>query len=154
MAFPRTFVISRPTVVALEQWFCFLLGIACIVFGAWGICMKPSEGILPARLTWLGSAYVPALRLTAAACLGMGLALVRLGSTKALPKSESPYLKLTIGTRSPDAPGGIHEAGQVAHRYVTWRPESRRTEPNRALHMKAGGNEGELSQSTFRRGEQ
>ena len=145
MALPKTFVISRPTIVAIEQWFCFLLGIVCMGSGVWGICMGHSEGLLPAWLTWLGSAYVPALRVTATACLGMGVALVHLGSAKTLPKSELPYLKLTIKTRSLEARRGIREDNQVARRCVTSQPESKRTKPNRAFQMKAGGNEGELS---------
>jgi hypothetical protein len=145
MALPKTFVVSRETIVALEQWFCFLLGIACMASGAWGICMRPSDGLIPAGLTSLGSAYVPALRVTAIACLGMGVALLRLGSAKTLPKSELPSLKLTIKTRSPETRRGIREDSQVARRCVTSQPESKRTKPDRAFQMKAGGNEGELS---------
>jgi hypothetical protein len=129
MALPKTFVVSRETIVALEQWFCFLLGILYMASGAWGICMWPSEGLIPAWLTWLGSAYVPALRVTAIACFGMGVALVRLGFAKTLPKSELPNLKLTIKPRSPGARRGILEDSQVARRCVTSQPESKK-EPN------------------------
>jgi hypothetical protein len=106
MAFPRTFVISRLTVVTLEQWFCFLLGIACMASGAWGTCARPSQALLPTWLTWLGSAYVPTLRVIAIACLGSGAALVRLGFAKTPPKSELPYLKLTIKPGSSEARQG------------------------------------------------
>jgi hypothetical protein len=88
MALPKTFVIPRPTLVAIEQWFCFLLGIVCMASGVWGICMSHSEDLL-------GSAVVPALRVTAAACLGMGVELVRRGFAKTLQKSELPDLEST-----------------------------------------------------------
>jgi hypothetical protein len=153
MALPKTFAVSRETIVALEQWFCFLLGIACMASGAWGICMRPSDGLIPAWLTSLGSAYVPALRVTAIACFGMGVALIRLGSAKTLPKSELPYLKLTIKTRSPEARRGTREDSQVELRCVTPQPESKRAKSNPAFQMKAGGNEGELSKSILHRSE-
>lgn len=135
MARPKTFVISRPTIVAIEQWFCFLLGIVCMAFGVWGICIRYREGLLPAWLTWLGSAYLPVLRVTAAACLGLGVALVRLGTAKTLPVSELPHLKLTIKPRSPEALRGTGEDGLVARHCVTSQPESER-EPNQTEHFR------------------
>ena len=65
--------------IVVEQWVCFVLGFACVAFGAWGICMRPGQHALSKQIAWLGSLYVPALRLTAAACLGMGLELMRRG---------------------------------------------------------------------------
>jgi len=130
MALPKTFVISRPTLVAIEQWFCFLLGIVCMASGVWGICMSYREDLL-------GSAVVPALRVTAAACLGMGVALVRLGSAKTLPKSELPDLKLT------NNPADLKRIREPAHLSVTPPQDFNTTHQNRALQMKAGGNEDE-----------
>jgi hypothetical protein len=71
---------SRKTTV-VEQWICFVLGFACLAFGIWGICMKPGQHALSAYIAWLGSLYVPALRMTAVACLGMGVVLLRRGWT-------------------------------------------------------------------------
>jgi hypothetical protein len=70
----------QPTTIAvIEQWLCFLLGLACIVFGIWGICMKPEQDALSAYIAWLGSLYVPALRVMAAVCVGLGVMLIRRG---------------------------------------------------------------------------
>jgi hypothetical protein len=66
-------------IVAIEQWICLLLEIACIVSGALGICMNPGQHDLPTHLAWVGLGYVPLLRITAAACLALGVVLVRLG---------------------------------------------------------------------------
>jgi hypothetical protein len=117
MTLPKTFVVSRRTIVAIEQWFCLLLGMVCMASGTWGICMRRGEYPLPAWIAWLGSAYVPALRVTAVVCLGMGIALVRLGSGKKLPASESPYLKLTVKPGSPEASHETGEGSQVAHNW-------------------------------------
>jgi hypothetical protein len=70
---------APPNTIVVEQWICFVLGFACVAFGAWGICLKPAHGALPEHIAWLGSLYAPALRLTAAACLGMGIVLIRRG---------------------------------------------------------------------------
>jgi hypothetical protein len=69
-------------IVAIEQWICLVLGVVCIASGIWGIFLKISQGALPARLAWLGLAYVPTLRGTAVGCLVMGLVLVRRGVTQ------------------------------------------------------------------------
>ena len=66
------------TFVAIEQWVCFALGITCMVFEIWGICMKCSVDTLRADIAWLGPVYVPTLRVTAVVCLVMGAVLVRL----------------------------------------------------------------------------
>ncbi len=72
----------QPTTIAVvEQWICFVLGLACMAFGMWGICMRPEQDVLSAYIAWLGSLYVPTLRVTAAACIGLGLMLIRLGWT-------------------------------------------------------------------------
>ena len=107
MILPKIFVISHPTLVAIEQWLCFLLGILCMASGVWGICMSDSEGLL-------GSAFVPTLWVTALACLGVGGELVRLGFAKTLPVSELPAPKLTTKPRKPEARQGTHEGCQVA----------------------------------------
>jgi hypothetical protein len=70
---------TNPSIVALEQWLCFLLGVSCMVCGGWGICMKYSQGLSSGYVPWLGSAYGPELRLTALACLAFGAVLVRRG---------------------------------------------------------------------------
>jgi hypothetical protein len=67
------------TIVAIEQWICLALGVVCIASGTWGVFMKLSQNALPADLAWLATAYVPTLRITAVACLVMGLVLVRRG---------------------------------------------------------------------------
>ena len=66
-------------IVAIEQWICLLLGVVCIASGTYGVFLKLSQNALPAYLAWLAMAYVPTLRITAVACLVMGLVLVRRG---------------------------------------------------------------------------
>jgi hypothetical protein len=68
---------SLATIVAIEQWVCFALGITCMAFGISGICMKCSVDTLRADIGWLGPVYVPTLRVTAVVCLVMGAVLVR-----------------------------------------------------------------------------
>jgi hypothetical protein len=63
-------------IVVVEQWICFLLGVVCIAFGLWGICMDCSQEALRPYVAWLGSAYEPTLRRTAILCFGLGIALV------------------------------------------------------------------------------
>jgi hypothetical protein len=65
--------------LAIEQWICLILGVACIASGIRGVFLKLSQNALPADLPWLSLAYVPTLRITAVACLVMGLVLVRRG---------------------------------------------------------------------------
>ncbi|MCU1224864.1 MAG: hypothetical protein JWQ42_2957 [Edaphobacter sp.] len=72
---------TLPKAIIVEQWICFVLGFACMAFGIWGICMKPGQYAHSAYIAWLGSLYVPALRVTAVACLGMGVVLIRRGWT-------------------------------------------------------------------------
>jgi hypothetical protein len=70
---------KNPTIVVAEQWLCFLLGFICMVCGGWGICMKYSLDLSSGYISWLGSAYGPALRFTAVACLVSGAVLLRRG---------------------------------------------------------------------------
>jgi hypothetical protein len=65
--------------IVVEQWICFVMGFVCVAIGVWGLCMEPGQYPLSAYIAWLGSLYVPALRVTAVACLGMGLVLLRRG---------------------------------------------------------------------------
>jgi hypothetical protein len=72
----------QPTTIAvIEQWICLVLGLVCMAFGMWGICMKPGQYAPSAYIAWLGSIYVPVLRVTAVACLGMSVVLIRRGWT-------------------------------------------------------------------------
>ena len=36
-----------PKTSVVEQWICFVLGVACMAFGAWGICMRPDSMLSP-----------------------------------------------------------------------------------------------------------
>jgi hypothetical protein len=47
--------------------------------GTLGICVRAGQYALSKHIGWLGSFYLPALRLTAVTCLGMGLMLIRRG---------------------------------------------------------------------------
>jgi hypothetical protein len=67
------------TIVVIEQWICFVLGLVCMAFGMWGICMKPEQDALSSYIAWLGSLYVPMLRITAVVCVGLGIMLIRRG---------------------------------------------------------------------------
>jgi hypothetical protein len=67
------------TIVVIEQWICLVLGLPCMAFGIWGIYMKPEQNALSAYSAWLGSLYMPTLRVTAVACIGLGVALARRG---------------------------------------------------------------------------
>ena len=66
-------------IVVIEQWICLALGVVCMVFGMWGISMKPEQDALSAYIAWLGSLYMPTLRVTAAVCIGLGVMLARRG---------------------------------------------------------------------------
>jgi hypothetical protein len=72
-------IVPPATIVVVEQWICFTLGFACMAFGVWGIGMKPEQHALSTYVAWLGSLYVPTLRVTAVVCLGLGVMLVRRG---------------------------------------------------------------------------
>lgn len=70
---------TRATVI--ERWICLLLGVVCIGCGTFGIFGTFTKHIAgpPSSAGWLGSADIPALRVTALLCLFMGLLLVRCG---------------------------------------------------------------------------
>ena len=71
---------AQPTTIAvIEQWICLVLGLVCMAVGMWGICMRPGQDALSENIAWLGSLYVLILRVTAVACLGMGVVLIRRG---------------------------------------------------------------------------
>jgi hypothetical protein len=63
----------------LRLWTFFVLGVFCIVCGAFGVFAQQIEGPLSASVAWLGSAYVPVLRVTAVLCIFVVLLLVRRG---------------------------------------------------------------------------
>ena len=63
----------------IERWICFVLGLVCIACGAFAMFANHTEKPLSASTTWLGSAYMPALRITALLCVVMGSLLVRHG---------------------------------------------------------------------------
>ena len=67
------------TIVVIEQWICLVLGLVCMAFGMWGICMKPGQDALSEHIAWLGSLYMPTLRVTAVVCVGLGVVLARRG---------------------------------------------------------------------------
>jgi hypothetical protein len=67
------------TIVVIEQWICLVLGLVCMTFGIWGLCMKPEQHALSAYIAWLGSLYMPTLRVTAVLCIGLGVMLARRG---------------------------------------------------------------------------
>ena len=67
------------TIVVIEQWICLVLGLVCMVFGIWGICMNPERDALSEHIAWLGSLYIPTLRVTAVVCVGLGVMLIRRG---------------------------------------------------------------------------
>ncbi len=67
------------TIAAIEQWICLVLGFTCVAFGMWGICMKPGQDALSEHIAWLGSLYMPTLRVTAVVCVGWGVMLMRRG---------------------------------------------------------------------------
>jgi hypothetical protein len=73
----KDFTPSRAAVIG--QWVCLVLGVVCVVCGAFGIFARQMEGSPSASAAWLGSAYMPTLRVTALLCLSMGLLLVRRG---------------------------------------------------------------------------
>jgi hypothetical protein len=67
------------TIVVMEQWICLVLGLVCMAFGMWGICMKPEQDAVSEYIAWLGSLYTPMLRVTAVVCIGLGVMLARRG---------------------------------------------------------------------------
>jgi hypothetical protein len=88
---PKDFTPSRTAVI--EQWICFVLGVVCIACGAFGVFANPMEGQPSAFVTWLGWAYMPALRVTALLCLFMGLLLVRRGCSSPTASRKGAKMK-------------------------------------------------------------
>src|SRR5882757_2658869 len=65
---------AQPTTSAvIEQWICLVLGLVCIAFGVWGLCMQPEQGALSEYIVWLGSRDMPTSRETAVVCIGLGV---------------------------------------------------------------------------------
>jgi hypothetical protein len=85
---------TNPSIVAAEQYLCLLLGLICMACGGWGVCMKYSLDLSSGYIPWLGSAYGPTLRLTAGACVVLGVVLVRLGFARPGLSSVSGAPKL------------------------------------------------------------
>jgi hypothetical protein len=69
---------APPRATVIGKWICLVLGVVCIDCGIFGIFTKYIAGP-PSSVAWPGSAYIPALRVTALLCLFMGLLLVRYG---------------------------------------------------------------------------
>lgn len=90
---------TNPTIAAVEQWLCLLLGLVCMVCGVWGICMKYDQELPSGHIPWLGSMYGPALRGTAVASFVSGAVLVRRGLTR-------PRLSSVSGGRKVVQSGG------------------------------------------------
>jgi hypothetical protein len=90
---------TNPTIVAVEQWLCSLLGLVCMACGVWGICMKYDQELPSRYIPWLGSMYGPTLRGTAVACFVSGVMLVRRGLTR-------PDLSTIPGSRKALRSGG------------------------------------------------
>jgi hypothetical protein len=70
---------APPTKIVVEQWICFVLGCLCIAFGICGLCIESGQSALSSYMAWLGSLYVPTLRVTAMVCVGLGVTLIRRG---------------------------------------------------------------------------
>jgi hypothetical protein len=70
---------APPARIVVEQWICFVLGFICMAFGIWGLCIKSGQSALSSYMAWLGSLYVPTLRVTAMVCVGFGVTLIRRG---------------------------------------------------------------------------
>jgi hypothetical protein len=68
-----------PRIVVAEQWFCFLLGLICVICGVCGLFMKYNQDSPFACIRWLGAAHEPILRATAIACIVVGAILVHCG---------------------------------------------------------------------------
>ena len=71
---------AQPTTFAvIEQWICLVWGFTCMAVGMWGIFVKPRQDALYEHIAWLGSLYMPTLRVMAIVCIGLGVMLVRRG---------------------------------------------------------------------------
>jgi hypothetical protein len=112
---------TSPTIVAVEQWLCLLLGLVCVVCGVWGICMKYDQELSSGYIPWLGSMYGATLRGTAAACFVSGAVLIRRGLAR-------PCLSSVSGSRKALRSGGENGPRNTekisAHRF-RWRLKGR-----------------------------
>jgi hypothetical protein len=70
---------AQSTTIVIEQWICLMLGLICMAFGMWGICIRPEQDAFSEHIGWLGSLYMPTLRVTAGVCMGFGVMLIRRG---------------------------------------------------------------------------
>jgi hypothetical protein len=80
----RNHQIDNPPAVlsVVELWLCFILGLICMICGILGLCTAPNQTPPWVNSAWLRAAYVPALRVTAVACILMGAILGRKGWTQ------------------------------------------------------------------------
>jgi len=78
----------------IEQWVCLALGIACMLSGIVGVAMNPDQYELPVSIPWLKSIYVPLLRITAAACLTLGVVLICLGWRGPIAQADSSHMQI------------------------------------------------------------
>jgi len=69
----------RTVLSVIELWLCFILGLICMICGIMGLCTAPGQAPPSVDAAWMRAAYVPALRVTAAACFLMGAILGRKG---------------------------------------------------------------------------
>jgi hypothetical protein len=106
---------TNPTLLAVEQWLCILLGLVCMVCGVCGICMNYDQQLPPGHSAWLGSMYGPTLRGTAVACFVSGGELVR----RALAR---PGLASVSGSRKAlrsDGGNGARNTERISARLTT-----------------------------------
>jgi hypothetical protein len=64
---------ANPTIVAMEQWLCLLLGFVCTVCGGWGVCIKYNLDLSFGYISWLRSGHRSTSRSTAVVCLVSGI---------------------------------------------------------------------------------
>ena len=91
--------LTNPTIVAVGQWLCLLLGLVCMACGVWGICMKYDQELPSGYIPWLGSTYGSTLHGTAVACFVAGVVLVCRGLAR-------PDLSTVPGSRKALRSGG------------------------------------------------
>jgi hypothetical protein len=72
-----TRILSR--IVVVEQWFCCLWGLICVICGVYGIFVGFDQDSPFTFIQWLGLVQGPILRSTAIACLVVGVVLIRYG---------------------------------------------------------------------------
>jgi hypothetical protein len=109
---------TNPTIVAVEQWLCLLLGLVCMACGVWGICMKYDQELPSSYIPWLGSMYGPTLRGTAVACFVSGVVLVHRGLAR-------PDLSTVHGSRKALRTGGNTEKSSARRTILGFRSRSK-----------------------------